>query len=81
MAPMGEKAVNLTLREEKYIDDRGKDWYMKKDWQAKKEKFRGDHGDVNMEEVMDMLIWLYEIDKTMIPKVSCNRGSVIVKKN
>ena len=66
---MLEEAVNLTLREEKYIDERGKKWYMKKDWQAKKENFRDEHRNVNMEEVMDVLIWLYEIDKTMVPKV------------
>ena len=60
---MGEKAINLTLKEEKYIDDRAKGRHTKKGWHVRKEKFRDVFRNLNMEEVMKEITILNEVDK------------------
>jgi len=49
---MGKKAVNLTLKEEKYIDDQARKRYTKRDWHKRKENFRDVFRNLDMKEVM-----------------------------
>lgn len=57
---MNGSGVNLTLKEEKYIDDRAKKKISKAGWQGRKEKFRDDFWNLDIDIVIEEITWLYE---------------------
>ncbi len=60
---MNRSGVNLTLKEEKYIDDRAKKGHTKRGWQKRKEKLRDVFRNLDMEEVMKEITILNGVDK------------------